>query len=78
MQSDCRLFVDEDSLNFQLVQIAVAVILIASIVMLIAYRQQLTSFFSASGIRRHNALPAPCRPSTPAAPRASVAGRAPR
>jgi hypothetical protein len=39
------LFVDKDSLNFELVQMAVAIILIASVVMLIAYRQQLISFF---------------------------------
>jgi uncharacterized membrane protein len=39
------LFVAKDSLNFELVQMAVAIILIASVVMLFAYRQQLISFF---------------------------------
>ena len=46
------LFVDKDSLNFELVQMAVAIILIASVVMLIAYRQQLVSFFFG---KRHSA-----------------------
>jgi hypothetical protein len=46
------LFVDKNSLNFQLVQMAVAIILIASIVMLIAYRQPLISFFFR---KRHSA-----------------------
>jgi hypothetical protein len=46
------LFVDKDSLNFELVQMAVAIILIALVVMLIAYRQQLISFFFG---KRHSA-----------------------